>query len=45
MPSQLAPQAPRSCSVELDADVEPRGEHDRGRQGPPCLALELDLDP
>ena len=31
--------------VELDPDVEPRGEHDLGRQGPPRLALELDLDP
>ena len=25
-------------------DVEPRGEHGLGRQGPPRLALELDLD-
>ena len=35
----------RALAVELDADVEPRREHDLGRQGPPGLALELDLDP
>jgi hypothetical protein len=45
VPSQLVPQAPRSSPVELDSDVEARGEHDLGRQGPPRLALELDLDP
>jgi hypothetical protein len=44
MASQLAPQPPRSLPVELDADIEARCEHDLGRQSPPRLALELDLD-
>jgi hypothetical protein len=44
MASQLAPQTPRSLPVELDADIEARREHDLGRQSPPRLALELDLD-
>jgi hypothetical protein len=43
--SQLVPQAPRPRSVELDADVEPRGQHDLGRQRPPRVALERNLDP
>ena len=30
--------------VELAAHVEPGGEHDLGRQGPPLFAFELDLD-
>jgi hypothetical protein len=44
MASQLAPQPPRSLPVELDADIETRREYDLGRQSPPLLALELDLD-
>jgi hypothetical protein len=42
--SQLAPQAPRSLPIELDADIETRREDDLGRQGPPRLVLQLDLD-
>jgi hypothetical protein len=44
MASQLAPQPPRSLPVELDADIEARREYDLGRQSPPRLALQLDLD-
>ena len=42
--TELLPQPPRTRPVELDADVEACREHDLGRQGPPRLALELDLD-
>ena len=42
--TELLPQPPRPRPVELDADVEACREHDLGRQGPPRLALELDLD-
>jgi hypothetical protein len=42
--TELLPQPPRPRPVELDPDVEACREHDLGRQGPPRLALELDLD-
>jgi hypothetical protein len=42
--TELPPQPPRPLAVELDAHVEPGGENDLGRQGPPLLAFELDLD-
>ena len=41
---ELASQAPGSFPIELDTDVEPRRQHDLGRQGPPVLAVEGDLD-
>ncbi|HEU5066023.1 MAG TPA: hypothetical protein VFT86_09160 [Gaiellaceae bacterium] len=43
--AELAPQPTGPVPVELDAHVEAGGEHDLGRQGPPGLAFELDLDP
>jgi hypothetical protein len=45
VPSQLPPQPTRPCPVELDSHVEARREHDLGRQSPPRLALERNLDP
>jgi hypothetical protein len=42
--SQLSPQPPRALPIERDADIEARREHDLGRQSPPRLALQLDLD-
>ena len=45
MSAKLVPQVSRSRPVDLDADVEPGGQHDLGWQGPPGLAFELDLDP
>jgi hypothetical protein len=42
--TELAPQPPGPFAIELDTQVEPGTEHDLGRQGPPRLAFELDLD-
>ena len=42
--TEPARQPASPLPVELDAHVEPGGEHDLGRKGPPLLAFELDLD-
>ena len=42
--TEPARQPASPLTVELDAHVEPGSEHDLGRQGPPLLAFELDLD-
>ena len=42
--TEPARQPASPLTVELDSDVEPCGEHDLRRQGPPLLAFELDLD-
>jgi hypothetical protein len=42
--TELVPQPAGPLAIELDTQVEPGTEHDLGRQGPPGLAFELDLD-
>jgi hypothetical protein len=42
--TEPARQPASPLPVELGAHLEPGGEHDLARKGPPLLAFELDLD-